>query len=64
MHQIFLGLDFLHQKGIMHRDLKTQNILINKEGVIKICDFGQAKMINLLEKKHTPEVGTLWYRAP
>ena len=54
MMQIIEGIAYLHQQGVLHRDLKSNNILINSSGIIKICDFGQSKFINLLDQKHTP----------
>ncbi|KAJ3442911.1 cyclin-dependent kinase [Anaeramoeba flamelloides] len=64
MFQILQGLLYCHTNGVFHRDLKPQNILINKEGVIKICDFGLARSFSIPLNKYTPEVVTLWYRAP
>ncbi len=37
------ALQYLHLKGIIHRDLKPQNFLISEEGMLILCDFGQAK---------------------
>ena len=54
--QIFMGLDFLHKKGIVHRDLKLENVLLTKEEVAKICDFGAAKFIDRKQKINTPYV--------
>ena len=49
---------------MLHRDLKPQNLLINREGVLKLADFGLARAFGIPVKNFTHEVVTLWYRAP
>jgi glycogen synthase kinase 3 beta len=46
MKQILTGMQFVHKMGICHRDLKPENILKNENGVVKICDFGSAKVMS------------------
>ncbi len=64
MYQILNGLNYCHSKRIIHRDLKPQNLLIDKNGVIKLADFGLARAYSVPIKTLTHEVETLWYRAP
>ena len=55
---------FCHQLKVLHRDIKPQNLLVSKEGVLKIADFGLARSSGIPVKNYTHEVVTLWYRAP
>ncbi|XP_074268653.1 protein IMPAIRED IN BABA-INDUCED STERILITY 1-like [Silene latifolia] len=65
MQQILYALDYCHQRGVMHRDIKTSNILLNNEGVLKLADFGLANFISTRYKQPlTSRVVTLWYRPP
>ena len=65
LFQVLSGLQYLKKNNIIHRDLKTSNILINNKGVVKIADFGLARNHNPRTKHpYTNLVVTLWYRAP
>ncbi|KAL3440327.1 mitogen-activated protein kinase mpkC [Aspergillus insuetus] len=60
-YQILRGLKYIHSAGVIHRDLKPGNILINENCDLKICDFGLAR---LQEPQMTGYVSTRYYRAP
>ncbi|KAJ3165411.1 Cyclin-dependent kinase 10 [Geranomyces variabilis] len=64
MLQLLRGLAYLHQRYIIHRDLKLTNLLLTSGGVLKIADFGLARKFSLPPSPMTPKVVTLWYRAP
>ena len=64
LYQLLRGINFIHKKKILHRDLKPQNLLISNEGVLKIADFGLARGNTINVKTFTHEVITLWYRPP
>ena len=64
LRQILSGLVAIHSNRIIHRDLKTQNILINENHNVKIADFGLARSFTVPFPELTHEVVTLWYRAP
>jgi len=63
--KVLEALDFMHSKGVIHRDIKPSNIMFTDSGVVKVTDFGIAKVLG--EKGHTRtgmRIGTLWYMSP
>ncbi|KAH1018513.1 cyclin-dependent kinase 1 [Dendroctonus ponderosae] len=64
LYQINEAILFCHQRRVIHRDLKPQNLLISANGVIKVADFGLGRAFGVPVRIFTHEVVTLWYRAP
>lgn len=64
MYQLLRGLEFCHSRNVLHRDLKPQNLLINKSGELKLADFGLARAFGIPVRCYSAEVVTLWYRPP
>ncbi|KAG8465609.1 hypothetical protein KFE25_002916 [Diacronema lutheri] len=64
LFQLLRGVAFCHDRRVLHRDLKPQNLLINKDGALKLADFGLARAFGIPVRSYTHEVVTLWYRAP
>ncbi|KAJ9115113.1 hypothetical protein QFC22_005443 [Naganishia vaughanmartiniae] len=64
MAMSFRGLEFCHRNGILHRDLKPNNLLISNKGELKLADFGLAREQGDADSRMTHQVVTRWYRPP
>nr|TKR86202.1 putative serine/threonine-protein kinase [Populus alba] len=65
MQQLLRGLDHCHSRGVLHRDIKGSNLLIDNNGILKIADFGLASFYDPAHVQPlTSRVVTLWYRPP
>lgn len=65
MKQLLSGIEHCHNHGVLHRDIKGSNLLIDNEGNLKIADFGLATFFDPAHKQSmTSRVVTLWYRPP
>ncbi|KAL1610196.1 Cyclin-dependent kinase catalytic subunit [Paraconiothyrium brasiliense] len=64
MTQLCQGIRYCHAHRVLHRDLKPQNLLIDKDANLKLADFGLARAFGVPLRTYTHEVVTLWYRAP
>lgn len=63
MFQIFNACNYLHENGIVHRNIRPQNIFM-KNGEIKIADFELSRLYSIPINQYTKDISTIWYRAP
>ncbi|CAG9467123.1 unnamed protein product [Pedinophyceae sp. YPF-701] len=63
MYQLICAIEFIHRQGIIYRDIKPENLLIDNDGRLKLCDFGFARRVRKGDVL-TDYVATRWYRAP
>jgi len=64
LYQLLKGIQHIHRMKILHRDIKSENLLISKDNKLKITDFGLARGYGLPIKSFRNDVVSLWYRAP
>ena len=62
--QVAKGLAYSHKNLVLHRDIKLENLLLDDEGTVKICDFGVSQQINFATDKVKDQCGTPAYMAP
>ncbi|KAK3166380.1 hypothetical protein QOZ80_1AG0045020 [Eleusine coracana subsp. coracana] len=65
MKQLLSGIEHCHNNGVLHRDIKSSNLLVSSDGILKIADFGLATSYDPNNTRPmTSQVITLWYRPP
>ena len=64
IYQLVLAVNWCHVNNIVHRDVKPENLLINNDGTLKLCDFGFARTLSESGRGMTDYVATRWYRSP
>lgn len=62
--QICLGLKHIHDKSIVHRDIKSPNVFLTKDGLVKLGDFGVAKALDHTAAMAQTQIGTPYYLSP
>ncbi|KAL0246236.1 hypothetical protein GEMRC1_007448 [Eukaryota sp. GEM-RC1] len=62
--QLLQALSFTHHHGILHRDIKLENLLVTNDDTLMLCDFGFARTYNHRDSQLTEYVATRWYRSP
>ena len=64
LYQLLKGIQHIHRMKILHRDIKSENLLISADNVLKITDFGLARGYGLPIRNFRNDVVSLWYRSP